>query len=112
MADRDADNAMLKDENKELGEAVTFLQKRFEAIEGKPAPEQEKRGLFGGKSGDKHHKTETPGVTYRETSKGNRFYVWVSDGEGGGKREAVGFDYDEAVERKVELDAAREKVTA
>ena len=34
VADRDAEITALRDENRELGETITFLQERLEAIDG------------------------------------------------------------------------------
>jgi hypothetical protein len=109
VADRDADNNSLRQENKEFGETITFLQERLEALEGKPAPESapKKQGLLGrsAKDRDKRHKTATPGVTYREKADGSvSFSVLTHDG----KWEGVGSDYDAAVERRVEILAERE----
>ena len=62
VADRDAEVAALRDENRELGETITFLQERVEAIDGSvPEPPEKKTILGKVKYPDKDHKTANAG---------------------------------------------------
>ena len=96
----------MRQENRELGETITFLQNRVATIEGGEEPKVSSGGILGKiRDKDKHWRTATPGVTFRETKDGDHYYVAYKDPETGKtKREAVGYSYDEAIERKVELE--------
>lgn len=115
LADRDQDNAALREENAELGKHVEFLRQQYEGIEGKPAPEEKPKRSLLGKDRSKRHRTSTAGVTFREKADGSKtFSVLVPDKNGDGKDgwETVGPDYDQAIERRVEVLEQREAAAA
>ena len=88
VAERDADISALRDENKELGETITFLQERLEALDGKPAPEPpEKKTIFGKpKDRNKDHRTANAGCHLQRNRQGTAFLRLVH----GGREDAEG----------------------